>query len=39
LAVHVFSHRVVAKGHLYDGQRQTIESVISRLIEKAPMPE
>jgi len=39
LAVPVFSHRVVAKGHLYDGQRQTIESVVTRLIEKAPMPE
>lgn len=39
LAVSVLSHRVVARGHLYDGQRQSVEAIIGRLVDKAPMPE
>ncbi len=39
LAVPVISHRVVARGHLYDGQRESVEAIVSRLVDKAPMPE
>ena len=39
LAVSVLSHRVQARGHLYDGQRQSVEAIIQRLVDKAPMPE
>ena len=39
LAVSVLSHRVVARGHLFDGQRQSVEAIIQRLVDKAPMPE
>ena len=39
LAAAVFSHRVIAKGHRYDGQRQSVETIIQRLVETIPTPQ
>lgn len=39
LAVAVFSHRVIPRGHLHGNQRQATEAVIARLLEKTPVPD
>ncbi len=39
LAVPVLAHRVIAKGYLHGGQRESVEALISRLVEETPVPE
>ena len=38
LATCVIAHRVIPKGYLHSGQRQAVESLISRLMEDVPVP-
>ncbi len=39
LAIPVLAHRVSVKGHLYDGQRSSVEALLERIIANAPIPE
>ncbi len=39
LTIPVLSHRVVATGHRYNGQRQTVEAIIRRIVDNVPTPE
>jgi len=39
LAVPVFSHRVISKGHLHGNQRTSLESLILRLVDEVPVPQ
>ena len=38
LAVPVLAHRVVPRGYATSGQRETVESLIARLVEDVPVP-
>jgi MoxR-like ATPase len=38
LAVPVLSHRVIAKGYLQGTHRQTLETLVARLVEEIPAP-
>lgn len=38
LAVPVFSHRVIAKGHWQGGQRNAMEAIVRRLVDDVPVP-
>ncbi len=38
LAVHVLSHRVIPRGYLHGGQRETVEALIGRIVEETPVP-
>jgi MoxR-like ATPase len=38
LTVPVLAHRVISKGYMHGGQRDNVESLISRLIEELPVP-
>lgn len=39
LAVPVLAHRVIAKGYLHGGSRESVEALIARLVEEAAAPE
>jgi MoxR-like ATPase len=38
LAVPTIAHRVIPKGYLHASQRETIEAIISRIVEEIPVP-
>lgn len=38
LAVSVLSHRVIPKGYLHVGQRDAVESIVSRIVDEVPVP-
>jgi len=39
LAVPVLAHRVIARGYLHGGQRETIEALVQRLVDETRAPE
>ncbi|MCE5267850.1 MAG: MoxR family ATPase [Planctomycetaceae bacterium] len=38
LAVPVLAHRVIPRGYLHGGQRETLESLIEQLVDRIPVP-
>ncbi len=39
LAIPVLAHRVIPRDYLHGGQRETVESLIEKLIDEVPVPE
>ncbi|PHS18416.1 MAG: ATPase [Blastopirellula sp.] len=38
LAVSVLAHRVIPKGYLHSGQREAVESIVSRIVDEVSVP-